>query len=326
MAPPDLSAITALDNKASDLQAKGHYAKAAEKSGEAVAAALGLGVADSIIVAFLRARQAADFCCHKEAPGVSMMDGFAALQRANDLAAQAADALQRRRDQGTLLPPHCYPAEVAWNTERLRHRMQMPDDAKTELILSMMAPFVGYEAYLHTAHIAQASYFVATGPGKDARIKQLLAFLASAAELIMAPRREVPIETESELANALRSFEEHSGSSASEPAHARVLDAWMRLQRSGVLQQRNIDCRSSEAADNQARIATRHARIAAAPKRSCALAACGALESHPAQFQTCSGCKAVVYCCREHQLVDWPSHKAACKAARKAEPEEDGTR
>jgi len=93
MAPPDLSAITALDNKASDLVVKGHYARAAEKRGEAVAAALGLGVADSLIVAYLRARQAGDFCCHKEAPGVSMMDGFSALQRANDLAAEAAAAL-----------------------------------------------------------------------------------------------------------------------------------------------------------------------------------------------------------------------------------------
>ena len=87
---------------------------------------------------------------------------------------------------------------------------------------------------------------------------------------------------------------------------------------------KNIDCRSSDAPDNQARIATRHARLAAAPKRSCALAACGALESHPAQFQTCGACKSVVYCCREHQLVDWPSHKAACKA-RKAEREANAT-
>jgi hypothetical protein len=325
MAPPDLSAITALDNKASDLVVKGHYARAAEKRGEAVAAALGLGVADSLIVAYLRARQAGDFCCHKEAPGVSFMDGFTALQRANDLAAEATDTLQRRHDQGTLLPPRCYPAEVAWNAERLRHRMQMPNDVKTEFIVSMMAPFVGYEAYLHAAHVEKASFFVASGPGKEARIKQLLTFVASAAELMMAPRRDVPLETESELANALHSFEELLGSDAPQPAIARVIDAWQRLQRSGVLRERNIDCRSSDAADNQARIATRHARLAAAPKRSCALAACSALESHPAQFQTCGGCKAVVYCCREHQLVDWPSHKAACKAARKAESESNAT-
>jgi hypothetical protein len=45
---------------------------------------------------------------------------------------------------------------------------------------------------------------------------------------------------------------------------------------------------------------------------------CAAREAHPAQFKSCAACRAVVYCCREHQVADWPSHKAACKAAGKA--------
>jgi hypothetical protein len=39
---------------------------------------------------------------------------------------------------------------------------------------------------------------------------------------------------------------------------------------------------------------------------------------HPAQFKLCAACTTVVYCCKAHQAEDWPSHKAACKAARKA--------
>ena len=39
-------------------------------------------------------------------------------------------------------------------------------------------------------------------------------------------------------------------------------------------------------------------------------------EVHAAQYKKCGACKAAVYCCREHQVVDWPAHKKACKAAR----------
>ena len=59
--------------------------------------------------------------------------------------------------------------------------------------------------------------------------------------------------------------------------------------------------------------------------RSCALDGCGAKEAHPAHFKSCAACRAVVYCCREHQVAGWPGHKKACKAARKAAAaEEDG--
>ncbi len=52
--------------------------------------------------------------------------------------------------------------------------------------------------------------------------------------------------------------------------------------------------------------------------KTCAMAGCGATEAHVSQFGKCSACKAAVYCCREHQTEDWPAHKAACKATRKA--------
>ena len=37
-----------------------------------------------------------------------------------------------------------------------------------------------------------------------------------------------------------------------------------------------------------------------------------------------ASCRGVVYCCREHQVSDWPAHKAACKAARKAAAPDNG--
>ncbi len=50
----------------------------------------------------------------------------------------------------------------------------------------------------------------------------------------------------------------------------------------------------------------------------CALPTCGAQEVHASQFKRCSACLGVVYCCKEHQVQDWPAHKAACRTARKA--------
>jgi CelD/BcsL family acetyltransferase involved in cellulose biosynthesis len=96
--------------------------------------------------------------------------------------------------------------------------------------------------------------------------------------------------------------------------------AWQRLQRSGVIQERDI---LSIGTESLKEVTAKVESVAAAKAvarglRSCALAACAAREVHASQFKACGACKTVVYCSREHQLADWPAHKAACKAARKA--------
>jgi hypothetical protein len=59
---------------------------------------------------------------------------------------------------------------------------------------------------------------------------------------------------------------------------------------------------------------------ASAPEllRRCALASCSVKEAHVSHFSKCAACKTVVYCSKTCQLADWPAHKKACKAARKA--------
>jgi hypothetical protein len=52
--------------------------------------------------------------------------------------------------------------------------------------------------------------------------------------------------------------------------------------------------------------------------RGCALPGCAAREVHPTQFKRCAARAALAYCCKAHQVEDWPRHKAACKAACKA--------
>ena len=56
--------------------------------------------------------------------------------------------------------------------------------------------------------------------------------------------------------------------------------------------------------------------------RECALPSCSKTEKTVKEFAGCSGCRSVVYCCVEHQALDWRAHKKACcekEAARLAE-------
>ena len=101
--------------------------------------------------------------------------------------------------------------------------------------------------------------------------------------------------------------------------------ALQRLQQSGVLQARRIEEKIGSIKRGYEAEAAKMQTILTSPGlRRCALDGCGAKEAHPAHFKSCAACRAVVYCCREHQVEAWPAHKKACKAARKAAAAADG--
>ena len=65
--------------------------------------------------------------------------------------------------------------------------------------------------------------------------------------------------------------------------------------------------------------------------RDCALPSCSKTEKTVKEFAGCSGCRSVVYCCLEHQALDWRAHKKVCRemeearrAAEEADEEEAG--
>ena len=47
----------------------------------------------------------------------------------------------------------------------------------------------------------------------------------------------------------------------------------------------------------------------AAARRACALPGCGAADG---PLKHCARCMRASYCCKQHQMEHWPSHKAAC--------------
>ena len=92
------------------------------------------------------------------------------------------------------------------------------------------------------------------------------------------------------------------------------------LRSRGVLQT-GIAMREQSQAEFQA---LRRADIAKHGLRGCALPSCSKTERTVKEFAGCSGCRTVVYCCLEHQALDWKAHKKACReeeAARLAEEE-----
>ena len=52
--------------------------------------------------------------------------------------------------------------------------------------------------------------------------------------------------------------------------------------------------------------------------RDCALPSCAKTEQTVKEFAHCSGCRSVVYCCQEHQALDWTMHRKACRAKQAA--------
>ena len=103
------------------------------------------------------------------------------------------------------------------------------------------------------------------------------------------------------------------------PVARNLAAAWERLQHSGLLNKRSTDSSIARLYRTDAAIkAAAAAELAARGLRGCALAGCPVREVHVSQFKSCAACKTVVYCCKEHQVEDWPQHKSACKAARKA--------
>jgi hypothetical protein len=319
MSASDLAAINALDKAALNLQSKGHFARAAEKRGAAVAAAQALGHADCLITATLQLEEADTWVNHADAPGVTSADAGAAIVRALHLLDAVIPTLERRMAASTLLAGACRPLEEAWSAARWKLAMGLEDALEGE----WQAQFVGYEAYLVAAPVALRVALV-PALGAPELAQRLVAFVVSALDLMAQPRshNKHALHTEVDL---FRTLQHSRYIKASEPfpvLHAMLGDAWIRLQSSGVLRERCIDVVADAiAVQSAARIAANGARITSAVLRGCALEACAAREVHPAQFKKCGACQAVVYCCKAHQEQHWPAHKAACKAARKAAAE-----
>ena len=326
--PSDILArVETFEKKASELFDKGHILRAAENYGRAAAAARALGV-DNLVALQMELLQ-----------GMSVGSYIGGAPRGTDrlilaahraeyigLIASAVAALERRRMACTLLEGKCAAVEEAWFARQLQSRNAHWPAAK----IASWSALVGYAAFMRAAKNASCVLSCArvfAAECSDAQLESFAQHAVHAAELMQQPRRhgDSAPGTEAEFARALREAVSMAGAHGLATRLVQLLaEAWQRLQRSGVLQARRIEenLRLQEA--EQHALSTAIQKSLTAPDlRRCALPGCGAHEAHPAHFKSCAACRAVVYCCREHQVEAWPGHKKACKAASKAAAAED---
>ena len=316
--------------KAGELAHKGYLLRAAENFGRAAEAARALG-ADNLVAVNQQMRQGNVLAVFATAPeAASRTDSrILAAHRAESivLLTGAIAALERRRASGTLLEGKCAAVEEAWRAGVFRrNHPNMPAD----LVASLAALF-GYEQFLGIANnaldvLACAHLFAAEC--SDAQKQSFAQHVVQAAALMHLPRRKsgMPMPIEAEFTDALRRAVDVAGANGLDTRLVRLLaGALHRLQHSGVLRARHVEKSIKILAPMQEEMsAALQSSLTAPDLRSCALPGCGAREAHPAHFKSCAACRTVVYCCREHQVAGWPSHKKACKAARTAAEDEAG--
>ena len=329
----DLSHMTSLAAKGRELALKGHYVRAAEKySNAAEEAEKTLLLPDCLVLCSLLQGQIDALLGHATASPVTPADADDALREAClRLLPYVKAAVERRQAAGTLLPGSCRPVEEAFATIVKRQDLELNKrctQAWARKQGALLAPYVGFDSYIGVAStlafmlsIVKQKPFVLSDEQKHAAYL----FVASALDLMMLPRDyRAWLDGEPELVRYLRILIPVV-SSVNDPAIKKLCAAWQRLLRSDVLRARGIDEGIDTSLQQLARSrAALDADLAAGRLQQCALAGCAARETHASQFKRCGACRTVCYCSREHQVEDWPSHKAACKAARKAAAERAG--
>ena len=339
MAKPDVPASIRLYETALGLKDKGRYARAVEKFGDAAAAAaLELAMdEDGLVVAFLRAAQAEALMCHSAAPSLTDAESDEARQTVVAvLLPQCVATLTRRKEAGTLLSGSCRAAEAEWKrtASELNHvRDGVPAEfARACARVSSMS--LGFDVYMLAASIAFNALTISTMLFSISRELQLLhaAFVASALDLI-AKQQELPSVfvdgvkkcslgslSERMLVQNAREilFDARTSCFVDGEAFLLMAEAWRRVERSGVVAVRKLMDPPSTSVSVGTCLDAAAAEAAVRGLRTCAMAGCTSKEVHVSQFKRCGACRTVAYCCKEHQVADWPAHKAACKAARKA--------
>jgi hypothetical protein len=328
MAAPDFSAAAALSDKALQLSVFGHFARAAEKYGQALDAARAQRCPDCLIVARLELDHAGTI-------GLAMAQETLSDAEYNPRRAalfarwlMAGATLQRRKAAGTLLGTSCTATELAWQRRALEHSADLRRSSTARANAPLMAAQLGFDTLIGCASNLLADLMLCmrdTHPRYSMTAEQLracCAVIADAADCMAQPRacESWPTATESIFAKRGRDLlDDPRCTVPHDGVGARLREAWQRMESSGVLQRRGVEGRiQADHAMLDDFANTGRAAAAAPGLRTCGLPSCSAREQHPAHFKSCAACRIPAYCSKEHQTEHWPSHKAACKAARKA--------
>jgi len=329
MSPEVFARVRALYRKATELNEKGHILRSAENYGRAAEAARALDPGpDNFVALSMRLSQAASLINHDQIAAANSSKSNTtnsldlAAGRANTVAllSTVVAALERRRVADTLLEGKCTAVEEAWYAVEFSKFQVSPAEA------ACLVKLGGYDNFVRAADIVVSlitNAFLFAEECSGAQFQAFTQHIIHAMDLLQLNRCPLTTLGEGHFAETLSSTMACDlGERGLDARLSRLLaDAWRRFQQSGVLEARGFldeGLLSERRTSDDTRTAAIGAAMAAPGLRSCALAGCGAREAHPEHFKSCAACRTVVYCCCEHQVEAWPSHKAACKAACKA--------
>ena len=307
----------------------GRHARTAELSAQAAVQAEALFGDDSLVVADLRYNES------ETVNTLAMVASGAAqealLNRSWGVLVSVITLLLRRLEDNTLLPSTIREEEIDY----VAHAQAAAFDATNDPVpspagLRSLASTTGYDTllkamfrsldllqrpYWPTAQKRMVESFVLQGLDVIPRTAGI------AADLIVGEHDLVAI------INKVMTPRSPYGSAFC----TAVLRKWRSNAVSSVLSARGVlQTGVAKAEQTKAEFQARQrADVAKHGLRDCALPTCSKTEKTVKEFSLCAGCRSQVYCCLEHQALDWKAHKKACKekeAARRAEEaaEEEG--
>jgi hypothetical protein len=318
----DISAVVALENKAATLLAQGGYVRAAEKYATACTAAQALGQTDCLVLVSLQLRQADCWFAQQTVAGGTPEEHAAMRRTAFALLAAVMPPLQRRKAARTLLPGGCRAHEEAFDAAQRLHIAPRLTDADADP--SRFAPLLGCNCFLSAGKLAfvRCVYFP---PPEAALLAAHVSFFCDALELMAQPRNfdaRSWTDAESVLTGQVQHEVEARHIRADNEHGARMLAAWARLQRSGVLEQRGIAHGVNSMVRGQ-RAAEAAGTAAAAAKglHACGLVSCAARELNAGQHKKCSACRTVGYCTAAKSTRWRTGRGTRRRARRRAQPQ-----
>ena len=310
--PPDqLASFYKLGDKKAIAGLMGRHARNAELSAEAAVQAEALFGDDSLVVARLRFSESVALAVLSSA--ASGAEREALTNRA--LAAQVSliTLLLRRLKADTLLPGTIRDEELDYEAHtQAAGRKATNNPVPSPAVLRTWASTMGYNTLID-AMFKSLNFFIA--PHWTAAQRRLVeSFVLQGLDVI--PRAAgIPanlVTGEDSVVMAIEKFMSPRNYDLS--FCAAVLRKWRSDAVSGVLRARGI--LQTGVAKHEQTQAEFHARqrddIAKHGLRDCALPSCSKKEKTAKEYVLCTGCRPVVYCCLEHQALDWDAHRQAC--------------
>ena len=319
--PPDqLASFYKLVDKTNVAAALCRYARNAELASQASQTAEALFGDDSLVLADLRGSESSALTnLSNKASGGEQWD---LRQRAWAVLVSLVELLVRRLADNTILPGTIREEKLDFAVRQqctVEKTQGNPNPSPAGL--HALAPTFGYNTLIGamgmSLNLSQLPYWLAEQKRMvESFVLQGLDVIPQTAGM---PEDVVPHEVD------LTSFVETMSQRNFDPTfYAAVLRKWQSNAVSSVLRARGVlQTGVSEYEQVRSEFDVRQrANIAKHGLRDCALPSCSKTEKTVKEFAGCSGCRSVVYCCLEHQALDWRAHKKACRekeAARLAE-------